>query len=215
MNAQLQVCETFSSIQGESTWAGRPCFFIRLAGCNLRCAYCDADYARSGGESVAIARLVDEFRATGLALAEVTGGEPLLQAGTVGLLQELQALGTVLVETNGSRDISAIPVEVIAIMDIKCPSSGAAGAMDWGNVERLRPRDEVKFVIANYVDYEWARGIIQQHRLLCRCHAVLLSPVVDLLNPAELAAWIIRDRLPARLNLPLHKFIWPSATRGR
>lgn len=214
MATHLQVCETFSSIQGESTWAGAPCFFIRLAGCNLDCAYCDTAYARAGGEPQTISALVEQFRTSGLALVEVTGGEPLLQAGTPELLKQLSALGAVLVETNGSRDISVIPGGVTAIMDLKCPSSGASAAMDWANVERLRPTDEVKFVLSDRRDYEWARGMILKHGLPGRCHVILLSPVFNLLKPADLAGWILQDRLPVRLGLQLHKFIWSPAARG-
>ncbi len=214
MDDTLQVCETFVSIQGESTRAGLPCFFIRLAGCNLRCAWCDTEYARAGGAPRTVADLADEFRRSGLALAEVTGGEPLLQPGTPELLAQLRALGTVLVETNGSRDLALIPAGVIAILDLKCPSSGASGAMDWANLERLRPDDEVKFVLADRRDYDWARKVIREHGLAGRCHAILLSPVFGSLPPADLAAWILRDRLPVRLGLQLHKIIWGPAARG-
>ncbi|MBU4199190.1 MAG: radical SAM protein [Verrucomicrobia bacterium] len=211
---QVQVCETFISIQGESTWAGMPCFFIRLAGCNLHCVYCDTGYAQSGGEPATVSELVEKFRKTGLGLVAVTGGEPLIQPGTTALLQELQSCGTVLIETNGSRDISGIPPAVIAVMDIKCPSSGESEATDWKNMQRLRPRDEVKFVVGGREDYLWASGVMREHDLTKRCQAVLMSPVSDLLAPAELAAWILRDRLPVRLNLQLHKIIWSPTTRG-
>ena len=163
---------------------------------------------------MAVSTLVDKFRSTGLALAEVTGGEPLLQPGTVPLLQQLQGVGAVLVETNGSRDISVIPAGVIAIMDIKCPSSGVCSAMDWENVSRLRPRDEVKFVVGDRNDYEWARQAIRKKQLSRRCQAVLIGTVFNQLNPADLAAWIIEDCLPVRLNLQMHKSIWPEAVRG-
>ncbi len=215
MNSHVQLCETFVSIQGESTWAGTPCFFIRLAGCNLDCAYCDAAYARAGGRAAPVADLVAEFRASGLALAEVTGGEPLIQNGTAPLVEGLLAFGTVLVETNGSRDISAIPAGAAAIMDLKCPSSGAGGSMDWTNVERLRPRDEVKFVVGDRADYEWARQVIREKRLDRKCHAVLMGGVSGRVDPAELAGWILRDRLPVRLNLQWHKVLWPGKERGR
>jgi 7-carboxy-7-deazaguanine synthase len=214
MDGTLQVCETFVSIQGESTWAGMPCFFIRLAGCNLNCAYCDTAYARSGGAPQMISALVDQFRATGLALAEVTGGEPLMQPSVNILLARLQDVGAVMVETNGSQDIGVIPAGVIAIMDIKCPSSGESGAMDWNNVEKLRSGDEVKFVVSDRNDYVWVKQMIRERHLAQRCHAVLVSPVSGRLDPAELSAWILRDRLPVRLGLQLHKIIWPSATRG-
>ena len=218
MDVQIQVCEIFVSIQGESTYTGCPCFFIRLAGCNLHCVYCDTAYARSEGNPQTISGLLEQFRATGLILAAVTGGEPLIQPGTVALLKRLQSQGTVLIETNGSQDISVIPPAVIAVMDIKCPASGASQAMDWGNIQRLRPRDEVKFVISDRNDYLWACQVMREYQLSQRCHAVLMSPVFDPsadgLKPAELAAWIIQDRLPVRLNLQMHKIIWGSSTRG-
>ncbi len=163
---------------------------------------------------MAVSTLVDKFRSTGLALAEVTGGEPLLQPGTLPLLQQLQAVGAVLVETNGSRDISVIPDGVFAVMDIKCPSSGADGAMDWENLSRLRPQDEVKFVLGDRNDYEWARQVTRDKQLSRRCHAVLMGPVFGRLQPADLAAWIIQDRLPVRLNLQIHKVIWAVDKRG-
>jgi len=218
MVVPIQVCETFVSIQGESTYTGCPCFFIRLAGCNLHCAYCDTAYARSGGEPKTISGLLKQFQETGLTLAEVTGREPLIQPGTVELLKRLQSHGTVLIETNGSKDISVIPPAVIAVMDIKCPASGESQAMDWGNIQRLRPLDEVKFVISDRNDYLWARQVMREHQLSPRCHAVLMSPVFDSsadgLNPAELAAWIIQDRLLVRLNLQMHKYIWEPTKRG-
>lgn len=214
MEPCLQVCETFVSIQGESTYAGRPCFFIRLTGCNLRCAYCDTTYAFSGGEPKTMPQLMDEFRASGLALVEVTGGEPLLQAGTPALLKALQVArpgAVVLVETNGSQDISVVPPGVIAIMDIKCPASGVGrtsgvGAVfDWQNLERLRPQDEVKFVISERADFDWAIQIMNEHHLASKCHAVLFSPVSGRVEPAALAEWLLVSGVNARLNLQLHK----------
>jgi len=214
MSDPLQVCETFVSIQGESTFAGWPCFFIRLTGCNLRCAYCDTTYAFDGGQPQTIAQLVDEFRVSGLTLVEVTGGEPLLQSGTPALLKALQAArpgAVVLVETNGSKDISVVPPGVIAIMDIKCPASGinrtsgVGAAFDWQNLERLRPPDEVKFVISERADFDWAVRIVNEHQLASKCHAVLFSPVLGRVEPATLAEWLMASRVPARLNLQLHK----------
>ncbi|MBU1735906.1 MAG: radical SAM protein [Verrucomicrobia bacterium] len=204
--ASLQICETFVSIQGESTFAGRPCFFIRLTGCNLRCSYCDTTYAFTGGEPKTIPQLVDEFRVSGLTLVEVTGGEPLLQPGTPALLKALHAArpgAVVLVETNGSQDISVVPPGVVAIMDIKCPASGAA--FDWQNLERLRPQDEVKFVISERADFDWAVRIVNEHAIASKCHAVLFSPVLGRVEPATLAEWLMASRVPARLNLQLHK----------
>ncbi|MCX6993518.1 MAG: radical SAM protein [Kiritimatiellaeota bacterium] len=214
MNDPLQICETFVSIQGESTFAGRPCFFIRLTGCNLRCSYCDTTYAFDGGTPKTIPQLVDEFRASGLTLVEVTGGEPLIQSGTPALLKALQAArpdAVVLVETNGSRDISVIPPGVIAIMDIKCPASGvgrtsgAGAAFDWQNLERLRPQDEVKFVISDRADFDWAVRMVNEHAIASKCQAVLFSPVSGRVEPVALAQWLLASRVSARLNLQLHK----------
>ncbi|MBU4211389.1 MAG: radical SAM protein [Kiritimatiellae bacterium] len=210
MSDFLQVCETFVSIQGESTFAGGPCFFIRLTGCNLRCSYCDTTYAFTGGQPKTIPQLVDEFRVLGLTLVEVTGGEPLIQPGTPALLKALQAArsgAVVLVETNGSRDISVVPPGVIAIMDIKCPASGAGDAFDWQNLERLRPQDEVKFVISERADFDWAVRIVNEHAIASKCHAVLFSPVSGRVEPAALAEWLIASRVPARLSLQLHKLM--------
>lgn len=208
MEPCLQVSETFVSIQGESTFAGRPCFFIRLTGCNLRCAYCDTTYAFSGGTPRTIPQLVEAFRASGVALVEVTGGEPLIQDGTPDLLKALQTAlpdAVVLLETNGSKDISVVPPGVVAIVDVKCPASGVAAAMDWKNLERLRPQDEVKFVISDRADFDWAAQIVRDHSLASKCHAVLFSPVLGRVTPAVLAEWLLVSRVNARLNLQLHK----------
>ena len=216
MEPCLQVSETFVSIQGESTFAGRPCFFIRLTGCNLRCSYCDTTYAFTGGKPQTIPQLADEFRVSGLTLVEVTGGEPLLQSGTPALLKALQAArpgAVVLVETNGSQDISVVPPGVIAIMDIKCPASGvgrtsgAGAAFDWQNLECLRPQDEVKFVISDRADFDWAIRIMNEHTIASKCHAVLFSPALGRVKPAALAEWLLASRIPARLNLQLHKLM--------
>lgn len=214
MSDMLDICETFLSIQGESTLAGTPCFFIRLAGCNLRCQYCDTAYAWTSGRIVTIDSLVDEFRRANVEVVEVTGGEPLLQAGTPALVSALLPFGCVLVETNGSMDISVLSPGATVIMDIKCPGSGVSEAMDWANIERLRPHDEVKFVLASRADYNWARDVFQRHMLAEKCRAVLFSPVLGSVSPAELAGWLLADRLNARLNLQLHKVIWPLENRG-
>lgn len=210
MEPCLQICETFVSIQGESTFAGWPCFFIRLTGCNLRCSYCDTTYAFTGGQPKTIPQLVDEFSVSRLTLVEVTGGEPLLQSATAALLKALQAVrpgAVVLVETNGSHDISVVPPGVIAIMDVKCPASGAGDAFDWQNLERLRPQDEVKFVISDRADFDWAVRIVKEHHLASTCHAVLFSPVLGRVKPAALAEWLMVARVPARLNLQIHKLL--------
>ncbi len=210
MEPCLQICETFVSIQGESTFAGCPCFFIRLTGCNLRCSYCDTPYAFSGGQTKTIPQLVNEFCVSGWTLVEVTGGEPLVQSGTPALLKALQDArpdSVVLVETNGSQDISVVPPGVIAIMDIKCPASGARDAFDWRNLERLRPQDEGKFVSRERADFDWAVRIVNEHHLASTCHAVLFSPVSGRVEPAVLSEWLIEFRVPARLNLQLHKLM--------
>lgn len=209
----LRVCETFVSIQGESTRAGTPCFFVRLAGCNLNCSYCDTRYATEGGEDRSIESLVEEFRMSGLRLVEVTGGEPLLQERTMDLLEGLLQCGVVMIETNGSIDISRIPDRVITIMDVKCPGSGESDAMDLKNLDRLRSQDEIKFVISNRADFDWAMRMVELSRLPEKCHAVLLSAAEGVLAPRELADWMIRERVPARLNLQLHKLLWGGARR--
>lgn len=206
-NNTIQVCETFVSIQGESTYAGLPCFFVRLAGCNLTCSYCDTPQSRLPGEPVRIAALVKACRSSKAAIAEITGGEPLIQSGFPELAAAL-CHGThkpVLVETNGSFDISIIPPEAIAIVDIKTPGSGMNGAMDMGNIARLRPQDEVKFVIVDRKDYEWARHLVRNFKLTEKCHAILFSPVFPALDPSKLGAWILKDRLQVRLHMQMHK----------
>ncbi len=207
MSATVRVTETFVSLQGESTWAGLPCFFIRLSGCNLRCRYCDTRYAYEEGAETPVSDLVEAFIQSGAPLAEITGGEPLLQPGFADLAAGLLSHGrrTVLVETNGSRDLTAIPEGVIAIMDLKCPGSGESAAMDPGNVGRLRPYDEVKFVIGDRQDFDWACERVERHNLSGRCRAVLFSPVFGVLEATTLGEWILAARLPVRLQLPLHK----------
>ncbi|MDO9541887.1 MAG: radical SAM protein [Kiritimatiellia bacterium] len=215
MTKTVQVCETFISIQGETTWAGHPCFFIRLSGCNLRCHYCDTKYAYRGGRPYPIEKLAADFQASKIPLVEVTGGEPLLQPGVYDLLKLLVKRGTTLLETNGSCDISRVPEGVITILDIKCPGSGQADKNYWQNMRCLRPSDEVKFVLCGRKDYEWARKITKKYRLSEHGRAVNFSPAVGFLKPQTLASWIIRDCQPVRLNLQLHKQIWPKAGRGK
>jgi 7-carboxy-7-deazaguanine synthase len=211
MTATLQVAETFESIQGESTYAGCTCFFIRLAGCNLACAYCDTPAARErgGGKEVEIDALADAAAQSRAAIIEITGGEPLLQPGFPELARRLRDLGPrpVLVETNGTRDLSLVPEHVTAVMDIKCPGSGCDAATDWDNVARLRPCDEVKFVIRDEADYVWARATLERCELATRCRAVLFSPAYDELAPSSLAAWVVRDGLPVRVQVQLHKLL--------
>jgi len=207
----LEICEVFTSLQGESSYAGMGCFFIRLAGCNLRCTYCDSRYAFEGrARTVPVASLLEEAQSAPVPLIEVTGGEPLLQAATPLLLQGLSRIPgkTVLVETNGSLDIACIPESVVAIVDVKCPDSGEAGSFDIDNLRRLRPRDELKFVISSRADYEWACRFVRAHDDVWRAAAVHFSPVVAAGFRAEdLAAWIVEDALPVRLQLQLHRLL--------
>lgn len=205
----VEVCETFVSLQGESTYAGLPCFFVRLSGCNLRCSYCDTPQAYGPGTKRAIPALAAEALAGGAAISEITGGEPLLQPGFAALARALRdATGRpVLVETNGSCDLSLVPEGVIAIMDLKCPGSGEHGRMDMANIGRLRPQDEVKFVLTGRDDYAWAGALVRAHDLHLRCGAVLFSPAAGLLRPEMLAGWILEDRLPVRLQVQLHKML--------
>ncbi len=207
--AELSIAETFLSIQGESTWAGLPCFFIRLSGCNLRCRYCDTKESYAGGKIKTTGELVREALASGAAITEITGGEPLLQAGCQKLAADLLAATgkPVLVETNGSIDISAIPQGVIAVMDVKCPGSGESGAMDFENINRLRGYDEVKFVIADRVDFEWAADVVRRHDLVKRCHAVLFGVVHGKVALGELGQWVLEERLPVRVYTQLHKIM--------
>jgi 7-carboxy-7-deazaguanine synthase len=213
--ARLRVNEIFYSIQGESTWAGRPCAFVRLTGCNLRCVWCDTAYAFYEGHHMTVDEVVAKVRGYRCDLVEVTGGEPLLQKDVPALFAALLGAGlTVMVETSGEQDLSAVDPRVIKIMDLKCPGSGEAGRNRWGNLEWLTRRDEVKFVLADRRDYEWARAVISGRGLARRVNAVLLSPVFGALEPATLAAWILEDRIPVRMQLQMHKWIWSPTARG-
>ena len=215
MDPVLQVAEIFASVQGEGTAAGLPCAFVRLAGCDLCCAWCDTAWARSGGTPMALGAVLDAVDAMGLPLVEVTGGEPLLQAACPDLLAGLLARGhAVLLETSGSRDLSPVPSGVRVIMDLKPPSSGEEGRNLWSNLPRLRPGDEVKIVLADRADYEWARDVVRRHGDLAARNAVLLSPVWDRLEGRDLAAWILEDRLPVRLQVQLHKVLWGPGAQG-
>jgi len=213
----LQVCEIFKSLQGESSFAGRPCVFVRLTGCNLRCRYCDTTYAYAGGESLSVRQVLERVETLGEAqpdiLIEFTGGEPLLQPPAVELMNALARSGRgVLVETNGSRDISVLAGEVAAIVDMKGPSSGESEKMDLTNLERLRERDELKFVIGDRTDYAHMQSLLP--RVDPSRNTVNASPLFGTLAPAELAAWILADGLNVRLNLQQHKYIWPPEARG-
>jgi 7-carboxy-7-deazaguanine synthase len=213
--ARVRVNEIFHSIQGESTWAGQPCVFIRLTGCNLRCTWCDTAYAFYEGAQMEIAAVMDRVRVYGCKLAEITGGEPLLQKGVHALIEALlDEKYEVLIETSGERDISPLDPRVIKIMDLKCPDSGEAQRNRWANIQSLSARDEVKFVIASRRDYEWARRVIDQYQLASSVNAILLSPAFGAIKPADLAAWILLDRLPVRMQLQMHKYIWDPDRRG-
>ena len=211
----MRVNEIFYSIQGESTWAGRPCVFIRLTGCNLRCVWCDTEYAFYEGRQMTIAEVVAQARSYGCDLVEVTGGEPLLQKGVHALFAALlEEQHTVMVETSGEQDLSGVDRRIIKIMDLKCPGSGECERNRWSNLESLTLRDEVKFVLTDRRDYEWARDVIRDRGLAHRVNAILFSPVFGQLEPAALAGWILEDRLPVRMQLQLHKQIWDPAARG-
>jgi len=222
----LRITETFFSIQGESTHAGLPCFFIRLAGCHLRCRYCDTEYAFKGGETRTIDDLLDETRRLPTKLVQVTGGEPLLQTRVHDLMSRLCDEGyEVLLETSGACDVSTCDPRIVRILDLKTPGSGESERNLWSNLDVLTTRDEVKFVICDRTDYEWARDVVRDRDLTSRCGVVLFSPAVaqppgdeipglPALPPRDLVAWILDDRLTVRLQLQLHKFIWDPQTRG-
>jgi len=211
----LTVNEIFYSIQGESTRAGRPCVFVRLTACDLRCSWCDTPYAFHEGRKMSIEDVVAAVGRYGCELVEITGGEPLLQEDVYELMDRLLAAdGTVMLETGGHRPITRVPRAVVKIVDIKCPGSGESDKNDWTNLDRLAPHDEVKFVIADRADYEFAREAVARHQLVSRTAAVLFSPVHGVLAPKALTEWILEDRLPVRLQLQLHKFIWTPTTRG-
>jgi 7-carboxy-7-deazaguanine synthase len=211
---QLRVIEVYASVQGESTFVGLPCVFVRLAGCNLRCTWCDSTYTFTGGERQSVDTVVDEACALGIDLVEVTGGEPLVHRNAIPLMEKLVARGkTVLLETSGSRDIGPVPPQVHVIMDLKPPDSGEVGANLWSNIDKLRAKDEVKLVLASRRDYEWGRDVVRRLGLAERC-TVLFSPAFGLVDPKALVEWILEDRLPVRFQLQLHKLVWPPDERG-
>jgi 7-carboxy-7-deazaguanine synthase len=235
----MHVTEIYRSLQGESTYAGLACVFVRLTGCNLRCDWCDSEFSFYGGRKMTIdevAAEVDKLQsaagnrqlATGNCLVEITGGEPMLQEReVVPLMERLVAAGyTVLLETSGERPLARVPREVIKIVDVKCPHSGEPGAFAQENLAALTPHDEVKFVLSDRLDYEFARDFVSEHRLAERVHAVLFSPAFRkeasgardtshcLLDPEQLAQWILADDVPARLSLQIHKLIWDPAAKG-
>ena len=211
----LTINEIFYSVQGESSYAGRPCVFVRLTACDLRCSWCDTPYAFYEGSKRPLDTVLAEVDQFHCPLVEVTGGEPLLQPDVYPLMEGLLARGrTVLLETGGHRSTARVPQDVVTILDIKCPGSGESDKTDWTNIERLRTHDEVKFVIKDRVDYEYARDVIARHDLAQRAAAIHFSPVHGVLDARTLAEWVLADSLPVRVQLQLHKYIWDPATRG-
>ncbi len=235
----MQISEIYKSLQGESTYAGLPCVFVRLTGCNLRCHWCDSEFSFYGGRKMAVHEVIAEIEklhlptgnrqpATGNCLVEITGGEPMLQEREViPLMERLLTDGfKVLLETSGERALARVPKRVIKIVDVKCPHSGEPDTFALDNLEALQLHDELKFVLSDRTDYEFARDFVQQHHLADRVHALLFSPAFRkdahgardtshcLLDPGELAQWILADNLPVRLSLQIHKFIWDPAAKG-
>ena len=226
----MQITEIYKSLQGESTYAGLPCVFVRLTGCNLRCSWCDSEYTFQGGRKMTVEEVRDEVSrlSPGGGLVEITGGEPMLQEREVVPLMKLllQEGNKVLLETSGERPLERVPADVVKIVDVKCPDSGEADTFHMENLEALTTRDEIKFVLSSRVDYDFARDFTQRHALAERVHAVLFSPAFRkdaggardsshcLVDPQELAEWMLADNVTARLGLQLHKFIWDPALKG-
>ena len=228
----MQITEIYKSIQGESSFAGLPCIFVRLTGCNLRCVWCDSEYTFYGGTKMPLEQVEAEVQrlAEGhpVKLVEITGGEPLLQERELApLMDQLVRLGyTVLLETSGERPLDRVPPQVVKIVDVKCPHSGEGDTFRVENLEALRPHDEVKFVLSDRTDYEFARDFIRRNHLAARVSSIILSPAFRqdatgardssqcLLDPRELADWMLADKLPTRLGLQIHKFVWDPAMKG-
>jgi 7-carboxy-7-deazaguanine synthase len=224
------ITEIYKSLQGESSHAGLPCVFVRLTACNLRCSWCDSEYTFTGGRRMSEDEIFAEVQRLSPrgGLVEITGGEPMLQEGELlPFMQRLLDAGyTVLIETSGERDLSRVPAKVIKIVDVKCPHSGAADSFDRTNLDALQPHDEIKFVLSDRTDYEFARDFVKEHSLASNVRAVLFSPAFRkdaagaratshcLLDPQELALWMLEDDVPARLGLQIHKFIWDPAVKG-
>ena len=215
VTSMLTVFEIYESIQGESTHVGRPCVFIRLAACDLRCVWCDTPYAFTGGRKMSEDEVVVEAEKSGARLVELTGGEPLLQPAAIPLMRRFVTAGwEVLLETGGHLPIDDVPDEVRVILDVKCPGSGEAAHVHWPNLDQLSTHDEVKFVIADRADFDYAVDVVKRRGLIERAGAVLFSPVHGVLAPADLSRWILEARLPVRLQLQTHKYIWSPETRG-
>ena len=212
----LKVNEIFYSIQGESSYAGRPCVFVRLTGCNLRCSYCDTKYAYDEGEELEVHDIIDKLAVYKCDMVEITGGEPLIQNETPSLVYELlEKHYKVLLETNGSKDISKLDKRCVKIVDIKCPSSGMSAKNDLENLNRLMNKDEIKFVIGDREDYEYAKEILNStHTNLFKTNPIFFSPVFGKIDPAVMAKWILEDHLKVKLHLQIHKYIWDPEERG-
>ena len=211
----LTVNEIYHSIQGESTWAGCPCVFVRLTFCDLRCNYCDTEYAFYEGQKKTLDQIVADVAGFQCPLVEITGGEPLLQKNVLPLMSMLCDAGyTVLLETSGAHDIAPVDSRVHRIMDLKTPGSGEVEKNLWSNIDHLTSRDEVKFVIGSREDYDWSREKIQRFGLTRRCHAVLFSPIFGRIDPRQIVEWILTDRLDVRFQLQMHKFIWSPTQRS-
>ena len=210
----MRISEIYGSIQGETRFAGLPCTLVRTTGCDLRCTYCDSAYAFYGGRELSIEDIVTEVRKLGAPLVLLTGGEPLLQRDIVALAEMLLGEGyRVMIETSGAHPVDALPRDVIRIVDLKAPGSGEAHRVRWDIVDGLRPEDSVKFVLSDEADYRWAAEAIRTRGLADRTE-VLLSPVHGRLDPRDLVAWMLRDRLPARLNLQIHKYVWGAEAQS-
>lgn len=211
----LTINEIYFSVQGESTWAGRLCVFVRLTFCNLRCNYCDTAYAFYEGKKIPLPEIARQVRSFACPLVEITGGEPLLQKNVLPLMSILADAGmTVLLETSGAHDISKVDPRVIRIMDLKTPGSGECHRNLWANIEFLTTRDEVKFVIGSRDDYEWSREKMREYDLPRRCHAILFSPIFGQIDPRQIVEWMLADNIEARFQLQMHKFIWSPTAKG-
>jgi 7-carboxy-7-deazaguanine synthase len=210
----LKIHEIYRSLQGESSWAGQPCVFIRLTACHLRCSYCDTPHAFHQGEWIATEDVLNQALAFPDTLVEVTGGEPLLQEEVYPLLRGLADAGrTVLLETSGACDTSRVDPRVRIILDVKTPGSGEEAANHWPNLDQLRPTDELKFVVCSRADFDWSARLIREKRLTERC-TVLISPVAGQVDPTELAAWVLESGLQVKFQIQLHKLLWGAETRG-
>jgi 7-carboxy-7-deazaguanine synthase len=210
----MRVTEIFHSIQGESSYVGQPCVFVRLTGCPLRCTWCDTEYAFYGGTDISLEEILAKVKSYECALVEVTGGEPLAQPEAIPLIARLCDAGyRVLIETSGAIEISPVDKRAHVILDVKCPGSGMTDRIHWANLSRLTMKDEAKFVLVDRKDYDWARNVIAQYDLVNRC-GLLMSPVFGSLEPRLLAEWVLTDRLPVRFQLQVHKFIWAPDMRG-